>query len=539
MYKVMLVDDDYPAIEFLSEMIEWNELNIELQSTHENGANALAYAQTDMPDILITDIGMPKMDGLELTKKMKQRKPDLQVAILSCHNEFTYAQKAIKLGVQDYILKETLDPEDLTELLMSIKENLENNQRKNLKRLKLENAVERSKHLAKEKFIKELIYQSPNAKKDWCYENNFSGFKLEKRDYIPVLCFIEDYNALKASYASEDTFQFAVQNVIEEVVHNSEYEDKHFVFEEYKSFMLIPYQPSLKIDNFGEAANLLRVLQKTLKDYLNIQMSFLIGEKIAPEDLQFELTNLLASNTQRFYMEPSAIMRRKETHDHNTEDLFHYYDQAAVELRRLIFKKEIRNIPPYVTKWLDFIQENTFHPEVIKEWILKLLLELKIKLKALQYFQTSFNLEILHKEIVYIETITALKTWFIDCLESAIILTTESLYSSKHKEILEACIYVSLNIEKKLYLDEVANHIFLNPSYFSRLFKKEMGKTFVEYVKSIKVERAKELLDQTTHSISEICERLGYDNQSYFIKLFKKHEGLTPAEYREIQNLPE
>lgn len=534
----MLVDDDYPAIEFLSEMIEWNELNIELQSTHENGANALAYAQTDMPDILITDIGMPKMNGLELTEKMKQRKPDLQVAILSCHNEFEYAQKAVKLGVQDYILKETLDPEDLTELLMSIKEKLEYNQRKNLNRLKLENEVERRRHLAKEKFLRELIYQSPSATKDWWYRNNFSGFKLEKREYIPVLCFIEDYSTLKNSYTSEDTFQFAVQNVIEEVVQNSEYEDKHFIFEANKSFMLMPYHSSLKIDSFGEASNILKILQNSLKDYLNVSMSFLVGDPIHPEKLQVELKNLLASKTQRFYMESSSIIRKDDTLNTSNEDLFHYYDQAAMELRRIIFKKEIRNITPYVTRWLQFIKANTFHPEMVKEWILKLLLELKMKLKALQYFQSSFNMEILHKEMVHIETINELKTWFIECLESAIILTTESLYSSKHKEILEACVYVSLNIEKKLYQDEVANHIFLNPSYFSRLFKKEMGMTFVEYVKSMKMERAKELLDQTTHSVGEICERLGYDNQSYFIKLFKKHEGVTPAEYRDIKNSP-
>ena len=98
--------------------------------------------------------------------------------------------------------------------------------------------------------------------------------------------------------------------------------------------------------------------------------------------------------------------------------------------------------------------------------------------------------------------------------------------------MLEACKYVSLNLGRRISLEEVAARLHLNPSYFSRLFKKETGMTFIEYVTRLKMERAKELLDQTPLSVGEICERLGYDNQSYFIKTFKAHAGSTPLEYR-------
>ena len=106
MYKVMLVDDDYPVLEFLSEMINWAELGLILQSIHVNGLSALHEAEEDMPDILITDIGMPKLNGIELTKLLKEKNPSLIVTILSCHNEFKFAQQALKLKVQEYILKD-------------------------------------------------------------------------------------------------------------------------------------------------------------------------------------------------------------------------------------------------------------------------------------------------------------------------------------------------------------------------------------------------------------------------------------------------
>ena len=129
MYNVMLVDDDYPVLELLSETVEWEKLGLRLQSVHENGASALSHALKEMPDILITDIGMPEMNGIELTKKLKQRKPNLQVAILSCHSEFTFAQQALRLNVQEYILKDTLDLDDLRDVLLSIRESLEKEKR--------------------------------------------------------------------------------------------------------------------------------------------------------------------------------------------------------------------------------------------------------------------------------------------------------------------------------------------------------------------------------------------------------------------------
>jgi two-component system, response regulator YesN len=125
MYKVMLVDDDFPVIEMLSEVIEWEQLGVTLHSTHENGRSAFEKASEEMPDILITDIGMPRMNGIELTKQLKEINPNLQVVILSCHTEFKFAKQALNLRVQDYLVKDMFDSEEFCQVIKKIVENLE------------------------------------------------------------------------------------------------------------------------------------------------------------------------------------------------------------------------------------------------------------------------------------------------------------------------------------------------------------------------------------------------------------------------------
>ncbi|UUZ96716.1 response regulator [Paenibacillus sp. P25] len=163
MYKVMLVDDDYPVLEFLSEAIPWEKYGLQLVGRCENGAVALAQAERDMPDILITDIGMPKMDGIELIGSLKQRKPGLRVAILSCHSDFHYAQQALKLNVQDYVLKDTLDPASLEKPLQQFKESLDQEDRVRSHSHQLQDMVDRNKEPLKEKFIRKTMQRADSG----------------------------------------------------------------------------------------------------------------------------------------------------------------------------------------------------------------------------------------------------------------------------------------------------------------------------------------------------------------------------------------
>ncbi|MFC4321554.1 response regulator transcription factor [Litchfieldia salsa] len=532
MYKVMLVDDDYPVLELLSETIKWEQLGLKLQSTHENGASALEHALIEMPDILITDIGMPKMNGIELTRRMREINPTIQVSMLTCHNEFEYARQALQLNVQDYLLKDTLNPEDLTAVLIKVKDNLDKENEKKVQEFRLRHIVEQNRESMKRDFLRKTIYQPIYDEDDWYEEAASLGIELRSRAYIPTLCFMQNSRSAKDSFISEDTLVFSIQNVIGEVLREYNNHSVHMTHSIKESFILFPYSSNLKSDCYGAATDCMRKIQKVILNTLNISLSFIIGDVFdSQKSFRVELDHLLQSTNQRFYMEKSSI-EKKKPESKVTEGLFSLYDQVSVEIRQLIIERDLKNVTPILTNWTDLFKERGYSSEHVKDWVLKLLLDLKVKLKALQFFGTNYSDEVLHEEILGIDSLDELRCWLNKYFESLLSELIEMGTQSRRKEVIEACKYVSINLEKKITLDEVANQLYLNSSYFSRLFKKEVGETFVEYVTKAKMNRAKELLEQTIDPVGKICERLGYDNQSYFIKVFKSYVGVTPIEFR-------
>ncbi|WP_379162140.1 response regulator [Paenibacillus sp. sgz5001063] len=534
MYKVMLVDDDYPVIELLSESICWGELGFHLMGTHENGESAWEHAQQEMPDILITDIGMPRMNGLELSARIKELRPGVRIAILSCHNEFQYAQQAMRLNVQDYLLKDALDPEDLVQLLCRFKESMDEENRAGWEASRIRQLFGETRELRKERSIKNFIHQPLLSPEKWLDEAAEYGLFRQGEFCLPVIAYLEDYRHVKYRFSSDQTLHFAVSNVMNEVLDDMKPRGLYIGYNVKSSFLLFSYRPGLQSNIYADAATGLEVVQSTLAKVLKVRMSFIIGAGTGtPEGLKQQLNELLNGEEQRFYLMPGDIVKRKTAHSSSAvSNLFAHYDLAAAELREVLLGRNAGQARTVSGKWISLIREEQYPPETVKDWTLKLLLDLKLKLHSLQFIRPAYSADTLHKEIVDIDSLPALQEWLDHHLESIVAGKGTGAGGSKRTEVTEACRYVSLRLGSRISLDEVADHLHLNASYFSRLFKKETGTTFIEYVTKLKMERAKELLDGTHSTVGEICEQLGYDNQSYFIKTFKVHAGVTPVEYR-------
>ncbi|TFE26653.1 response regulator transcription factor [Cohnella luojiensis] len=531
MYNVMLVDDDYPVLELLSETIDWEGKGLRLLGTFENGAMAWEHAQNVMPDILITDIGMPRMNGLELCEKIKERKPETRIIILSCHNDFAYAQQAMRLNVQEYLLKESLQPEDLARMLDRFKLGLDEERHINGENLRLHALVNDSQELRKEQAFKNFIHQPLLTADKWMREANGFGLFVEDEACLPVIGYVDDYQQVKHRFASEQTLRFAIANVMNEILGGVDARMLHIAYSERKQLLLFSYKKSLKTNIYDMASGHIRTIQSALSKVLKIRTTYLLGTECgSPESLKRSLQMMLTDEDQRFYLDPGSVVKSR-TEPIAEEDLFIHYDTASSELRETMVGKRPADARKLADSWIERIAGERYPPAAVKDWVLKLLLDLKLKLRTLQYVRSGYSADTLHKEISEIDSIGELRDWLHGQLMSAA-EGEGALSVSKRPEIKEACKYVSLHLNRRISLDEVAEILHLNASYFSRMFKKETGETFIEYVTRMKMERAREMLDRTSNTVGEICEQLGYDNQSYFIKTFKAHSGVTPMEYR-------
>jgi two-component system response regulator YesN len=529
MYKVMLVDDDYLVLSYLQEIVPWERLGLQLVGMYEDGMDAYKATKENHPDILITDIGMPVMDGLELIGRLQEEHKELHVVILSCHNDFQYAQKAVKLNVHEYVLKETLNAETIVPLLTRLIEYVDQarDNREHLERFK--QIAEQQHFIYKEKFIRSVLHQPILSDEEWHKAVHVCG--LSSSNVVPVTCFVNQFQHTLARFQSGDTLKFAMENILNEVVESSA--AIVFPYQANETILLFPSHNSLVINVFQTIRDTLSLIQKALMKYLKVDTSFIIGDVIStPGELKRQLKLLTQTADQRFYLRSLDAVKLKElSPSFSQEDIFSSYAEISEACKRLILEQDENQIGPQLDQWFKKICQERYQPEDVKSFFLKIMMDLQVRLRSIQRFQTFYAMEISHKKMNVIETVDELKQWMFDYLHECVHVMKQMANQSLRIEIAEAQRYAEMNLNKKITLEEIADRLELNPSYFSRLFKKETGEGFIEFVTRLKMNKAKEWLLASNKTIDELSELLGYESKSYFVRTFKNQVGVTPAEY--------
>lgn len=532
MLNVMLVDDDYPVLEFLRKAVPWESLHMQVCGVYENGVKALEAAKVSPPDILITDIGMPYMNGLELIERVREHCPHLKVAILSCHNEFVYAQQAVKLNVNDYILKETIEIESMVQMLRKFAEQLEDMQTASRKVERLQQIAKESRSAIRDQFFNNFLYHPLLLTEQMTDQAHEYGIRFDSYAYIPVICCIDHLADTRKRFVSMDSLLFAIENVIEEVI----WEPSSIVIFRPSSerlLLLFPIHKSKEaVNSSGEIDATLRTIMRSLLHYLSISVTLLIGQNGQDSrSIRERMVELLKHAEEARFYEGSGVIAKYNLMTYTTEDLFTHYATALEELKQVVLGQAADRVESVSGSWTDWIIGKRYQPRMVKEWFLKIMLDLQLKFKSLQNFQSDYSLEVLHQSVLEAETIEQLREMMVVFLHGMFPMMENIFKQPQRKEIIEAQLYVLRSLHRRVTQEEIAEHLHLNPSYFSRLFKRETGETFVEFVTRAKMEKAKELMDQTDSTVEELAELLGYENKSYFLKCFKSYSGLTPSEY--------
>lgn len=506
--KVLLVDDE-PIISIgIRSLLDWDRMNIELLTNARNGVEALDVIEKENPDIVMTDIKMPLMDGLELAEESKKRFGEFPLFIfLTNYDEFGYVRNALKLQAVDYLIKFEINEESLTHTLENAISLLEDRHKLLDGSPSLVESVDSSSQ--KNIFQRSLLTLFANKTS---FENTLHNLnlKLSYETYRVVFLKLKSFNSVEG--LDKDISSHALSLLDENF---EDYTIHHTVFNLDSDRHILVFF-SDEQEGFSQLDQALEVLKKNLKIYLNVEAKIHQGQDVSnPFDLYISYRSA--------QLGAEKIDINKDFFCQNHSERYRYY-QSLIQLDKvgltsqtqdILNRLESKTLPPNEAS---YICQNIAH-------IILLFLP-QGKEFLTQCFEESKRS---YKDVYDIEDVTDAMNWLLHVHEG--FMKTLETEDQKKQEIEQIKDYILKNLDQNLNLTDVAELFHFNPNYFSQYFSKHVGQGFVDYLTQARIDLAKSLLVEKDLKISEVALRCGFDSAEYFSRVFKKNVGLSPSQY--------
>lgn len=518
-YKVLIVEDEVLVRGGLKSVIGWERLGMEIVGDAANGKQALEIYERSKPDIILTDIKMPVMDGLELIARIRETDSNTKIVILTCYEEFGYLQEAMRMGVSDYISKLKMKPAEIEASMEKIKRELE-------EREDTQSSSRTEKTLQKEEILKQYIFyhQIPID----IFRARVEELHLSVHEGDIVLCrmILRRYEKVqsKISDAQGMLIRFLIMNMAGEIIKN--YGKGEIIQEKEDGYLFLINVDRGEENNFRTLTYMLNEISRTLSGYMGSQVLWGISRIYQSWDKLPLMYQECCTALQYTYFERGIIfryspVRLKEAADRMLDDT-----AGVLEGGGEFWREETE----YVLKQLnEYITEGGLTKENAESALIRSLYRCREKVG--QTFQEDMLMEAV-KDIRESDTFSDAAHIYTECCRKAV--EQQRLLSV---EIYEAVRYIEEHLAEKLTLNQVAFHIGLSPNYLSSLFKKELHISFVDYITESRVKRAKELLMETDLKTHQVAEITGFADDSYFSKTFKKITGKLPSSFRKRKQL--
>ena len=534
--KVFLVEDEMVIRRGIKNSIDWEKEGYIFCGEASDGELAYPMIIKEKPDILITDIRMPFMDGLELCKLVKKELPNIKILILSGYDEFDYAKEAIRLGVTEYLLK-PISSGKLLEALNGVSESIRREKEdKDLVRKYMEEMRENTEH-EKQKFFEQMIAGNlsmadalETGKK---YEMNLSAGMYN------LLLF--RFTLGKENRKSGELLGEA-EYAIEKLTERLEY-----VFEfqrgvEGWAFLLMADNEEQMSERVKELS---KDLEEIMKNYSTIAYFGGIGQPVARlRELEESFREAERALAARFTMELNRIISVEDirmAQNVDTLDDIEITSFGEIEKTRTMLEKFLNNgaedeIDEFVDVYINELPEENLKSVLMRQYIIMdayiVMMSFCEKIEGIEG-EMQAQSEELKNSMKTIQTLEEIKN-YIRMLLKKIIGVRDTISGRRYSDIIE----IAKDQIRKTYMSDeislntIAAEVGMSPSYFSSIFSKEMGKTYVEYLTEIRMDRAKELLMCSSMKTSEIGYEVGYKDPHYFSYIFKKTQNCTLKEFR-------
>jgi two-component system response regulator YesN len=526
MYKIVIVDDEAIVGRGLSEKVEWNELNCTVCATASNGFEGIERIHRFQPDIVITDIKMPGMNGLELAEYVNKHYPNIVTVLLSGYSEFDYARTAVRHQVFDYLLK----PIEFVELKACIRKAID----------KINGMRASSLQLARESKGKNSAFLESGILMDVIVNGNKDIGVLSKKmkelgisltnGQIVVFELYESSEPSCEKYAS--LYQFAVNNIVNETYGNSKLETT-IVKIEGKSVVVVKFDPTIQqIIARTRVVEATKLCMENISTYLKKQINVGIGTSFRGMDKLYDSFQyaLKILDTHIFWG-----IHKPELHDSLHDSVT---DKVEVQMDPQLFEairegdytnakqhydrftssiKAYKNKSVALNSCLDFMLglSKQLHEWEVKDQITQTITEIT-GYRTFEEYMAAMN-----------------RVMAMVCQEAK-----QRKEEAKGKSLMERILcYLDLHYdESNLNLQYIADIFRVSTGHLSRLFKREKGINFNEYLSMKRVEKAKQLMNEDRRlSVLEIANQVGFTDGKYFGQVFKKYYGITPSDFKVLE----
>lgn len=524
-YKVFLVEDEIVAREGIRDNVDWQAAGFEFCGEAPDGEIALPLINKTQPDVIITDIKMPFMDGLQLCKIVRQQMPWVKIIILSGHDEFDYAQSAIKLGVTEYLLKPIGTAEIQGALqAVGVLLNQESAERKTLK--ELQSQIKDALTLQREKMLLQLVVGgvSSTAVIEQCRQ---IGLEIMAQHYLVVL--------LKIQLPDEQTpADFAS-------IHEIPHRVAHLVSDRADVFFAQKSVEELVLILCGEEAEQLKQDGLWLAEWVREEITAVTGHRvwIGVGDVQQRLTDIFLSFAEAVTAVAKTAVRRKPAAPNGqssylTEMLKR--EQSAIE--QYLKSGLLSEFDAFFADHLYPLSEAALQSPLIKHYLfVDLILTAAQFVTALggEAKQVIPAMTDIEGFLARINSVSQMQEAARTIFSAALTFRNNQAQYEKTKLIFQAKDFIDTHFaDPNLLLNDVAAIVNLSPSHFSVVFGRETGESFKDYLTRVRIERAKELLRTTNMKCAEVAYQSGYSDPHYFSYVFRKNTGLPPQQFRQL-----
>ena len=539
MYKILIVDDEVLVRVGIKSILNWEDKGYTIVGEASNGIEALSKIKELLPNIIFVDLIMKKMNGFELIASVKKNYPNIKIIALSCYNDFQNVKEAMRLGANDYIFKLTVTSEELLSALEVLKNQIDEEAKKDKNKNIYDAMFSENLAIIKDKKFKKAIEQNYSNEKEFCKELVSLNMKVNIEEEYSILI-IKVNNTYELNYNSKnkekDILNSAIINMISEILQiflNFEI----FNYHEEDIAAIINFKKDVFIEK--DVTEAFIKIKDYLYRYLGISVSGgLSGKHKGIREFRIAFFEAEKACNLRFYCGIGKCLIYFEEEDINENNrLLPDLNDYSKNIMESIEKSNSELCNQYISEYITKLKYFKNLPES----------KIRNKINQLLYFLSNiadrngidiylinienFNLEA--QEIISkYDSIDEILVW----MELFITKFTQALRKKNlgkyREEIIKIKYYIINNLDKALDIPTAANYVNMSESYFSHIFKKDVGISFIDYVNNKKIEKAKKLITRNNYKIYEVSDKLGFQNATYFTMLFKKITGLSPSDYK-------